>query len=82
MFRKKKSKRLASETSDVTSSEAFRTEFNEGNELEVTTQQRVQEIRNLAQRPDVYGLLANSLAPSVWELEDVKRGVPAWTRKM
>ena len=32
-------------------------------------------IHEVAARPDVYDLLANSLAPSIYEMEDMKRGV-------
>ncbi|KAF2773629.1 MCM-domain-containing protein [Teratosphaeria nubilosa] len=32
-------------------------------------------IREVASRPDVYELLSRSLAPSVYELEDVKKGI-------
>ena len=31
--------------------------------------------RALARGPDIYGRLVRSLAPSVWELDDVKRGI-------
>ena len=68
-------RRFAGETTDVTSSEAFHAEFEEGNELSSAAQQRVAQIRELSQRADLYDLLSNALAPSVWELEDVKRGV-------
>ncbi|KAJ6516151.1 cell division control protein 54 [Mycena sanguinolenta] len=33
------------------------------------------KLRELSQRPDVYELLARSLAPSIWEMEDVKKGI-------
>jgi DNA replication licensing factor MCM4 len=33
------------------------------------------ELRQLGQRPDIYELLARSLAPSIWEMEDVKKGI-------
>ena len=36
---------------------------------------RVQELETLAQSPDIYDKLVQSLAPSIWELDDVKRGV-------
>ena len=69
------SKRMATETNDVTDTEAFHCEFEEGNELESAAQQRIDEIREVAQRPDLYDLLSRALAPSVWEMDDVKRGV-------
>ncbi|OBZ76230.1 DNA replication licensing factor mcm4 [Grifola frondosa] len=33
------------------------------------------KLRTLSQRPDVYDLLARSLAPSIWAMEDVKKGI-------
>ena len=69
------SKRMAAEKSDVTSRDAFEAEFEEGNELASAAARRVEEIRAVSTRPDLYDLLANALAPSVWELADVKRGV-------
>ncbi|KAL9108584.1 MAG: hypothetical protein Q9227_006670 [Pyrenula ochraceoflavens] len=33
------------------------------------------EIRKTAQRPDLYELLARSLAPSLYEMDDVKKGI-------
>ncbi|KAJ7276148.1 MCM2/3/5 family-domain-containing protein [Mycena haematopus] len=33
------------------------------------------KLRELSQRPDIYELLARSLAPSIWEMEDVKKGI-------
>jgi DNA replication licensing factor MCM4 len=29
----------------------------------------------LSQRPDIYSLLSRSLAPSIWEMDDVKKGI-------
>ncbi|KIL66697.1 hypothetical protein M378DRAFT_10046, partial [Amanita muscaria Koide BX008] len=33
------------------------------------------KLKELSQRPDIYDLLARSLAPSIWEMEDVKKGI-------
>ncbi len=33
------------------------------------------ELRQLSQRPDIYELLSRSLAPSIWEMDDVKKGI-------
>lgn len=37
--------------------------------------ERISELKQLAQNPDIYELLTQSLAPSIWELDDVKKGV-------
>lgn len=34
-----------------------------------------EKLRNLSMRPDLYDLLARSLAPSIWEMDDVKKGI-------
>jgi len=34
-----------------------------------------QKLKDLSQRPDIYEYLARSLAPSIWEMEDVKKGI-------
>jgi DNA replication licensing factor MCM4 len=34
-----------------------------------------EELRQLSQREDLYELLARSLAPSIWEMDDVKKGI-------
>ncbi|KAL1661038.1 MCM2/3/5 family-domain-containing protein [Schizophyllum commune] len=33
------------------------------------------KLRQLSQRPDIYELLSHSLAPSIWEMDDVKKGI-------
>ena len=39
------------------------------------TPQRIAALKDLAQKPDIYELLTKSLAPSIWELDDVKKGI-------
>lgn len=34
-----------------------------------------EKLKDLSRRPDVYELLARSLAPSIWEMDDVKKGI-------
>ncbi|KAF9260638.1 MCM-domain-containing protein [Marasmius fiardii PR-910] len=34
-----------------------------------------EKLRRLSQREDIYELLARSLAPSIWEMDDVKKGI-------
>lgn len=33
------------------------------------------KLQELSRHPEVYEILARSLAPSIWELEDVKKGI-------
>ena len=39
------------------------------------SEHRIRQMEELGKRPDIYDLLTKSLAPSIWELEDVKRGI-------
>ena len=39
------------------------------------TQERIQQLQELSRQSDVYEQLTRSLAPSIWELDDVKKGV-------
>jgi len=52
-------------------------EFNlieEGQEIAISDEMR-REIENLSKNPDIYNLLVDSLAPSIWENDDVKKGL-------
>ncbi|KAB5588569.1 DNA replication licensing factor mcm4 [Ceratobasidium theobromae] len=44
-------------------------------EDETRAKQLEATLKEISERPDVYELLARSLAPSIWELEDVKKGI-------
>lgn len=39
------------------------------------TPQRIRDLKELSQQPDIYERLVQSLAPSIWELDNVKKGV-------
>ena len=39
------------------------------------SEEQVAEFRALAADPDVYDKLTAAVAPSIWELDDVKRGI-------
>ncbi|QRV98959.1 DNA replication licensing factor MCM2/3/5 family pretein [Ceratobasidium sp. AG-Ba] len=47
----------------------------EGREEDTRAKQMEATLRSISERPDVYEVLARSLAPSIWELEDVKKGI-------
>jgi DNA replication licensing factor MCM4 len=40
-----------------------------------TRAQREESLIELSKRDDIYELLARSLAPSIWEMEDIKKGI-------
>ena len=39
------------------------------------TQEEIRQFKDLSENPDIYDILTNSLAPSIWENTDVKKGV-------
>ena len=39
------------------------------------TNERIQQLKSLSRRSDIYEQLTKSLAPSIWELDNVKKGV-------
>jgi len=47
----------------------------ESNELNATSEERVARLKELSRSPDLYEKLAQALAPSVWEMGDIKKGV-------
>jgi DNA replication licensing factor MCM4 len=48
---------------------------NESNKSAHWTEQRIAELKLLSQDPAIYQKLTDSLAPSIWELENVKKGI-------
>ncbi|XP_028831134.1 DNA replication licensing factor MCM4 [Denticeps clupeoides] len=44
-------------------------------EQKLFTEERVRTLRELAAKPDVYERLASALAPSIYEHEDIKKGI-------
>jgi DNA replication licensing factor MCM4 len=71
-----KARRLAPDAPDATEQTSqFYAEFEETTELESAAEERQRQLRDLAKSPTLYGDLAHALAPSVWEMDDVKRGV-------
>ena len=48
---------------------------NSSNMTAEEVQAKKQKFHDIASSPDVYEMLASSLAPSIWQLEDVKKGL-------
>jgi DNA replication licensing factor MCM4 len=48
---------------------------NKKEDIQQWTAQRVQQLKELSQDPEIYQKLTNSVAPSIWELEDCKKGI-------
>jgi DNA replication licensing factor MCM4 len=68
-------KRLSRDRSAIAENE-FSVEFEEGDEVRVETEEDdTEEIEMLSKRNDLYELLSRSVAPSIFGMEDVKKGV-------
>ncbi|MBW0494946.1 hypothetical protein O181_034661 [Austropuccinia psidii MF-1] len=49
--------------------------LSQGPKNKQTRAEHEEKMLELSRRPDIYELLARSLAPSVWEMDDVKKGI-------
>ena len=50
-------------------------EAEEDDTVATYTEREEQAFKEIAESPDIYARLVKSLAPSIWELDDVKRGI-------
>ncbi|TIB11554.1 hypothetical protein E3P89_02259 [Wallemia ichthyophaga] len=48
---------------------------NDDNEAGTIAEEMENKLVEISQRPDCYELLARSLAPSIWEMDDIKKGI-------
>lgn len=46
-----------------------------GEEPRVDNEELVEKLKELSKQPDIYDMLTRSLAPNIWELDDVKKGL-------
>ncbi|CAO3669152.1 unnamed protein product [Umbelopsis ramanniana] len=67
-------KRLAIDRSIINNGNAV-VSYDEGDEIHVVNTSEEDEIKQLSQKPDLYDILSRSLAPSIYELDDVKKGI-------
>ncbi|KAH7426637.1 hypothetical protein KP509_10G009500 [Ceratopteris richardii] len=49
--------------------------FHEGDISPLEQEEQIQKLKALSKLPDIYERLTRSLAPSIWELEDIKKGL-------
>ena len=66
--------RLHTEAKDM-SSEEFLVEFDETDRILQDESSKKQIYIEMASQPDIYARLTKSIAPSVWKLDDVKKGL-------
>lgn len=50
-------------------------EGDEDNEVPSASVEMERKLQELSRRPDIYDLLSKSMAPSIWEMDDVKKGI-------
>eukprot|EP00316_Scyphosphaera_apsteinii_P008086 CAMPEP_0119311654 /NCGR_PEP_ID=MMETSP1333-20130426/23232_1 /TAXON_ID=418940 /ORGANISM="Scyphosphaera apsteinii, Strain RCC1455" /LENGTH=831 /DNA_ID=CAMNT_0007316087 /DNA_START=39 /DNA_END=2534 /DNA_ORIENTATION=+ len=67
--------RLRNESDSANGSNETSAGFEESNELREAGEERKQEILELSKAENLYEKLADALAPSVWEMEDIKKGI-------
>jgi DNA replication licensing factor MCM4 len=67
-------KRLAIDRTIIGGNESV-VSYDEGDEIHIVNSGEEEEIKALAQQPDLYDTLSRSLAPSIYELDDVKKGI-------
>lgn len=59
----------------VTSVKKMRSSSTGANHILGLTPERIQQIKAMGERDDIYDVLTEALAPSIWEMDNVKRGV-------
>lgn len=75
-FKKSDQSRLGGDGDDAgVEDTAYNVEFTEGDEIEIERDEQAKKLIEISKRPDIYTLLGNSIAPSIYENEDIKKGV-------
>ncbi|KAF9489512.1 MCM-domain-containing protein [Pleurotus eryngii] len=60
---------------DGENDDADDTPFDEGGQHQTRRAELEAKLRTMSQRDDIYEILSRSLAPSIWEMDDVKKGI-------
>jgi DNA replication licensing factor MCM4 len=74
-FRKLEAGRMTVEDAGAAPDSEYHTGFAEGDSVQRMSEERKAELQALSQDPNLYSRLAASIAPSIWELDDVKKGI-------
>ena len=74
-FRKTKKGQLTAENSHANPSSEYHTTFEEGDEVQEVSDARRRRLEEWSKDPDIYSKLSHALAPSVWQMEDIKKGI-------
>jgi DNA replication licensing factor MCM4 len=67
--------RFGAEDAHADKSSEFFTSFDESDTPQYVRDQQIAEYKAMVLRPNFYSTLARSLAPSIWQMEDVKKGI-------
>ena len=71
-FRKTKKGQLTTENANADPSSEYHTTFCRRGRLEKITEKRRRKLHELSKDPQIYNKLSHALAPSVWEMDDIK----------
>lgn len=74
-FKKADNRHISVEDSHADEESENFTSFEESDDLASLLDSRKEELEKLSKDPNIYDRLMRSLAPSVWEMEDVKKGI-------
>ena len=76
-FRKmdRRSQRLTAESMEVEKDSEYYGGVEEGVVLDAMRREEKETILAMSRKPDIYSLLTESLAPSIYEMDDVKKGI-------
>lgn len=74
-FKKWDNNRLTAEYADAEAGSENFTSFEEGDSTQSLQMERERELKELSMDPQIYERLVDSIAPSIWQMEDVKKGI-------
>ena len=74
-IRKTESGRLRAEDSRVDKNSEYYTSFEEGNDTNEIISHRNSLMEEMARDPNIYEKLTQSIAPSIYKLDDAKKGI-------
>merc|ERR1719204_2738217 len=74
-IRKSRKGMVSAEDAAAVATSEFATQFDEKDETDAMREARDEKLMELGKNPNIYEILARSLAPSIWEMEDVKKGL-------
>lgn len=74
-FKKSDNRSITVEDSHADEEAENYTSFEESDDLSSLLESRKEELQKLSKDPNIYEILTKSIAPSVWEMDDVKKGI-------